>query len=88
MQRFAWKWLNTIRESGKAEHSTRVFMASSLKLNSDRVLFFTDGNPRAVLVENNSGHHSTKTMRFPKVDAALDWCRKQKAVLVVLPASG
>jgi hypothetical protein len=50
------------------------------------ILFFTEGNPVAVLVIRKAGRRSTRTVRFDQAETALAWCRGQGAVMVYCPA--
>lgn len=51
------------------------------KINAGRVpvqtktMFYTEGNPAALLVTNLAGRRSKKTMAFPTAELALAWCR-------------
>lgn len=44
-------------------------------------MFYTEGNPAALLVITKAGKPSESTMDFPKAEAALEWCRQHGANL-------
>jgi hypothetical protein len=53
----------------------------NLKINPGHVpiqiktMFYTEGNPCGVLVENRAGRHTEKVMPFENAHAALSWCQ-------------
>ena len=46
-----------------------------------KIMFYTEGNPAALLVITKAGKPSESTMDFPKAEAALEWCRQHGANL-------
>ncbi len=49
-----------------------------------KIMFYTEGNPAAILVSNKFGRRTSKAMQFTTADRALAWCRKNLTVLVYL----
>jgi hypothetical protein len=47
-----------------------------------KTMFYTEGNPAAMLVTNTAGRYSKRAMTFPTAEAALGWCRSNAATLV------
>jgi hypothetical protein len=54
---------------------------------STKTMFYTEGNPAALLVVNNAGRRSERMMGFPVAEAALTWCRQNGAMLVYMPVN-
>lgn len=50
-------------------------------------MFYSEGNPAAMLVTNRAGRRKCTAMDFPTAEAALGWCRKHLAVLVYMPVN-
>jgi len=50
-----------------------------------KIMFYSEGNPAAMLVTNRAGRRKSSTMTFATAEAALAWCRKHLAVMVYLP---
>ena len=51
-----------------------------------KILFFSQGNPVAVLVTNRAGRRVTRSKKFGQAESALAWCRDHGAMLVYCPA--
>lgn len=49
-------------------------------------MFTIEGNPNAVLVIDQLGHHRREEMWFPDVDHAFAWCRQNRCNFVYQPA--
>lgn len=52
-----------------------------------KIMFYSEGNPAAMLVTNRAGRRKCTAMDFPTAEAALGWCRKHLAVLVYMPVN-
>jgi len=50
-----------------------------------KILFVSEGNPAAVLLNNLSGKRTSKPMEFAQAEAALAWCRAHGTMMVYLP---
>lgn len=46
-----------------------------------KTMFYTEGNPVAVLHTSKAGRDSQSVMEFPSGEAALAWCRQHGANL-------
>jgi hypothetical protein len=40
-----------------------------------KTMFFTEGNPCGLLIENKAGHRTERIMPFDTAHAALSWCQ-------------
>lgn len=49
-----------------------------------KIMIVTEGNPTALLLINRYGKRNVGGMKMPSVEAALAWCRKNAAMLVVM----
>jgi len=52
-----------------------------------KIMFYTEGNPAALLLENKAGQRATSGMNFPTAEAALGWCRQSGVMLVYCPVN-
>ena len=50
-------------------------------------MFYTEGNPSAVLVTNQGDRLTRRHSRFKSAQAALAWCIVQRAKFVYLPTA-
>jgi hypothetical protein len=55
--------------------------------SASQTLFAESPGRVAILVTNKKGKRSQAAMKFHDGHAALDWCEKNKAILVYLPAA-
>lgn len=51
-------------------------------------MFYTHGNPAAILVTTTGTKHRETHKRFPDPHAALAWCIQHRAQFIYLPAVG
>jgi hypothetical protein len=42
-----------------------------------KTMFYTEGNPAGLLVENRAGKHTERLMPFKNAHAALSWCQSK-----------
>ena len=54
-------------------------------LQASLTMFYTEGNPIALVVENRKGNRIEKELTLDTAEAALAWCKKHGAMLVYLP---
>jgi len=52
-----------------------------------KTIFYTEGNPIALLVTNRAGRRKASTQPFASAEAALAWCRGNAAILVYCPVA-
>lgn len=52
-----------------------------------KTMFYTEGNPAAMLVTNRSGRQTVKVMKFATAEAVLAWCRSNGSMMVYCPVS-
>lgn len=52
-----------------------------------KIMFYTEGNSAALLLENKAGQRATARMNFPTAEAALGWCRQNLTTLVYMPVN-
>jgi len=50
-----------------------------------KIMFYTEGNPLALLMTSKAGRRNVGNMRMPTAEAALAWCRKNMFMLVYMP---
>lgn len=48
-------------------------------------MFYTEGNPVALVVSNVEGKRTDRKVPIANGEAALDWCRQHGSVMVYLP---
>ena len=51
-----------------------------------KTVFYIDGEPAGVLVENVNGRRRKRVLKLATAEAALAWCRSHASALVFLPA--
>jgi hypothetical protein len=52
-----------------------------------KTMFYTEGNPAAVLVTDTAGRMKKANMEFATAEAALGWCRQNGANLFYMPVN-
>jgi hypothetical protein len=52
-----------------------------------KILFCYEGNPTAMLLTNEAGHHSTDPKRFATPARALAWCLQHAIMMVYMPVN-
>ena len=52
-----------------------------------KIMFYSEGNPAAMLVTNRAGRRKSSTMTFATAEAALAWCRHSGAMMVYCPVA-
>lgn len=52
-----------------------------------KTMFYSEGNPEALLVTETAGKHSQQPMTFVTAEAALVWCRQNCSNLFYMPVN-